>query len=46
MLCSQVHLMAEARGLMHESVGEGGARRLVVWKPSRSRRQATDFDEF
>lgn len=30
--------MAEARGLMHESVGEGGARRLVVWKPSRSRR--------
>ncbi|PRW60034.1 hypothetical protein C2E21_1569 [Chlorella sorokiniana] len=34
----QVHLMAEARGLMHESVGESGARRLVVWKPSRSRR--------
>lgn len=32
--------MAEARGLMHESVGEGGERRLVVWKPSRSRRQA------
>lgn len=32
--------MAEARGLMHESVGEGGERRLMVWKPSRSRRQA------
>lgn len=24
--------------LMHESFGEGAARRLVVWKPSRSRR--------
>lgn len=34
----QVHLMAESWGLMHESVGEGSRRRLVVWKPSSSRR--------
>lgn len=27
--------MAESWGLMHESTGEGGRRRLVVWKPSR-----------
>ena len=30
--------MAEAIGLMHESTGEAHRRRLVVWKPSRSRR--------
>lgn len=30
--------MAEAWGLMHESVGEADRRRLVVWKPSRGRR--------
>lgn len=34
----RAHLLAEGWGLMHESVGEGGARRLVVWKPSRTRR--------
>ncbi len=31
----QAHVMAESWGLMHESRGEGGRRRLVVWKPSR-----------
>lgn len=31
----QAHIMAESWGLMHESRGEGGRRRLVVWKPSR-----------
>lgn len=30
--------MAEQWGLMHQSAGEGARRRLVVWKPSRSRR--------
>ena len=34
----RAHLLAEGWGLMHESTGEGAARRLVVWKPSRSRR--------
>ncbi|KAL4458535.1 hypothetical protein ABPG75_013400 [Micractinium tetrahymenae] len=31
----KAHIMAESWGLMHESRGEGGRRRLVVWKPSR-----------
>ncbi|KAL4426525.1 hypothetical protein ABPG77_008383 [Micractinium sp. CCAP 211/92] len=31
----KAHVMAESWGLMHESRGEGGRRRLVVWKPSR-----------
>lgn len=31
----KAHVMAESWGLMHESTGEGGRRRLVVWKPSR-----------
>ena len=30
--------MAEAWGFMHESVGEGERRKLVVWKPSRGRK--------
>ncbi|PSC71441.1 Meiotic recombination SPO11-2 [Micractinium conductrix] len=34
----KLHVMAEAWGLMHESVGEADRRRLVVWKPSRGRR--------
>lgn len=34
----RAHLMAESWGLMHESTGEGANRRLVLWKPSRSRR--------
>lgn len=34
----RAHLLAEGWGLMHKSAGEGGARRLVVWKPSRTRR--------
>lgn len=35
--------MAEGWGLMHESTGEGDGRRLVVWKPSRSRRSLKPF---
>lgn len=34
----RAHVLAESWGLMHESTGEGASRRLVLWKPSRSRR--------
>lgn len=34
----QIHVMAEGWGLMHASQGEAERRRLVVWKPSRSRK--------
>eukprot|EP00887_Chlorella_sp_A99_P004506 scaffold34.g4506.t1 len=34
----RIHVLCEAWGLMHQSVGAPPQRRLLVWKPSRARR--------
>ena len=39
----QVHVVAEAWGLAHQSRGMGPERQLVVWKPSKSIRRTSSM---
>ena len=36
----QVHVIAEAWGLCHQSRGQGAERQLAVWKPSKPIRRS------
>ncbi|KIZ02928.1 hypothetical protein MNEG_5028, partial [Monoraphidium neglectum] len=37
----RLHVVAEEWGLGHESRGEGAARAMTLWKPSRTRRDSS-----